>query len=664
MLEADNQSMQIVGDIQTASDYQTRQAIQWTISAEVVAYIVLAIVSVLFRVAELDAVPLSDAEAQQALHAWHTVNAHAPGEFVISDSPINYWTQVFAFSTLGASEFTARWGAVLAGVLLSLSPILFRDRIGITRSFVWSVLLSLLTVPVVSSRYADGTTWMMLFTVLTMWMVWRYWYSEKLSDAMWATAFITPMVLLSSPSGIPLFVILLMSGWLAVWRTALSAPERLDLPGDDILQTSLRRLAEFPFLKVAFIPVIVILTVATGSMLNPAGLSTVSELINSAMTGITQPTTNSGARLGFLALLTYEPLLIIFAIGGSWLLWKHGDVTYVDRFAVAWAVVGSLGLLLYAGATASDAMWVVVPLTLLASYGITELMINRLVVVLWMDNEDTDGDLYSTQFWWTKWVISMGVFVFLIVISVHFLEVSRDLLSLPPQIGFGEAVTQLFGVQFNEFRYALLWFVLVMVFGIIGFLLIASFWGNDTTLQGLGIGFVIFMLMSGIGGAWNISVENTDSPADLWHQSMTAKDAYLLRDTMFELASRDSQGFPLLGVSVVTDEAGVITNDGLVAWLLRDFTNAEFVNSVNAVQGNQIILMAQTSVTDPDLGGDYVGQSFTLRRDWSATQLYIMDVLAWWTQHRFRKEQQIKEVSILWLRQDVFNGIPVNQRPR
>jgi hypothetical protein len=664
VLEADNQLMQAVGIHQTSSEHQTTQTVQWNISVEVVAYIVLAIVAVLFRVAELDAVPLSDNEARQALHAWHTVNAHVPSEFVISDSPVNYWMQVFAFSTLGASEFTARWGAVLAGVLLSLSPILFRDRIGITRSFVWSVLLSLLTVPIVSSRYADGKTWMMLFAVLTIWMVWRYWYSQKLSDAMWATAFITLMVLLSSPSGIPLLVILLLSGWLAVWRTALSAPERLDLPGDDILQTSLKRLTEFPYMQVAFIPVIVILSVATGSMLNPSGLSTVSQLINTALTGITQPMADDGVRLGFLALLTYEPLLIMFAIGGSWLLWKHGDVTYVDRFAVAWAIVGSVGLLLYAGATASDALWVVVPLTLLASYGITELMVNRLVIVLWMDNENSDGDLYTTQFWWAKWIISLGALLFLMVIAVHFLEVSRGLLTLPPQIGLGEAVTQLFEAQFNEFRYAMLWLVLAIVFCIIGFLLVASFWGNDTTLQGIGLGFVMFMLVSGVGGAWNTAVEQVDSPADLWHQRLTAKDAYLLRDTLFELADRDSQGFPLLGVSVVTDQSGVIANDGLVAWLLRDFPNATFVNSLDAVRGDQIIIMAQTSVTDPDLGGDYVGQSFILRRNWSVMQLYVMDVLAWWTQGRFRTEQQVEEVSILWLRQDVYDGIPITERPR
>lgn len=649
--------MQTVANLQTTTE-QTRS---WAISVELIAYIALALIAILFRVAELDVVPMSDIEARGALHAWHTVSPTAPGEFIISDSPLNFWMQSIAFSTLGGNEFAARLGAVVSGVLLSLTPILFRERLGQTRTFVWSVLLSVLTIPVVSSRYADGTTWMMLFTILSIWMVWRYWYSHKVSDAMWATAFITLMVLLSSPSGIPLLVILLASGWLAVWRTALSAPERLDLPGDDILQTSLKRLTSFPFIQVAFVPIFVIVAVATGFMLNPSGLSTVSQLINTALTGITQPS----GDVGLLALLTYEPLLIIFALGGAWLLWRHGDVTFVDRFAAAWAIVGTVGLLLYAGATTSDAMWVVVPLTLLASYGITELMVNRLVIVLWLDgNDNADGDLYSTRFWWVKWVISLGVLLLLMVISVHFLEVSRALLMLPPQISINEAMTQFFEAQFSEFRYSMLWLVLALIFGGVGFLLVASFWGNDTTLQGVGLGFVLFMLISGIGGAWNTSVQNASSPAELWHQSATSTDAYLLRETLFELADRDSRGFPLLDISVVTDGVGIIENDGLVAWLLRDFPNATFVNSLNAVQGNQIILMSRTSVNEPDLGGDYVGQSFVLQRNWSVTQLHLMDVLGWWSQRRYRTEQQFEEASILWLRQDVYDGIPINERRR
>lgn len=643
---------------------QPNSSAQISISIEVIAYIVLLIVAVLIRVADLDRIPMTEFEAQQALAPLHAINPNTPGEAIVANSPMTYWTQLVTFTAFGANEFSARIGTVIAGVLLSLSPLLFRSRFGVTRTFIWSLLLTLLTIPVIASRYAEGTTWMMLFTVLTMWMVWRYWYSEKLSDAMWAVVFLTFMVLLTDPTGLPLLVILLVAGWLAVWRTAISAPERLDMTGDDILKIALSRLMTFPYLKVAFIPVLVVVAMATGFMLHPSGLSTVSQLINSTITGISQPPYESGIRLGLVALVTYEPLLIIFAIGGTWLLWKHGDLTYVDRFAVGWVCVGTLGLLLYTGARPAHAMWVVVPLTLLASYGITQVLVNRLVVVLWTEDTDSDDDLYSTRYWWVKWVVSLGTLMLLMIAGVHFHEIARSLINVPPQASLGDTVTQLFSSQFVEFRFSGAWFTLMVIIGFVTFLLVASFWGNDNTLQGVGIGFFFFLILSGIGGAWTASVQNSNSPAELWHPTATAYEFNLLRKTLFDIADRDSRGFPLIEVSVVTDSQGVITSNGLVAWLLRDFPNVNFVGNLEAVRTNQIVLMAQTSVNSPDLGSDYVGQSFVLRRKWSIAQLAPVDVLAWWTQRRFRVEQQFEEISILWLRQDVYNGIPVGERSR
>ena len=96
--------MQVVAEDQAVSENQITSTTQWGISVELLAYIVVAIVAILFRVAELDAVPLSDVEARGALHAWHVVTPTAPGEFVISDSPVTYWTQLISFSTLGGNE--------------------------------------------------------------------------------------------------------------------------------------------------------------------------------------------------------------------------------------------------------------------------------------------------------------------------------------------------------------------------------------------------------------------------------------------------------------------------------------------------------------------------------------------------------------------------------
>jgi hypothetical protein len=63
----------------------------------------------------------------------------------------------------------------------------------------------------------------------------------------------------------------------------------------------------------------------------------------------------------------------------------------------------------------------------------------------------------------------------------------------------------------------------------------------------------------------------------------------------------------------------------------------------------------------PELGGDYVGQSFTLRRHWSTTQLNPIDVWAWWSQRKIREEQIQQDIAILWLRQDIYNGIATTQ---
>ncbi len=649
---------------QTASEHSTGR----TVSVEWLAYLGLALFSLLLRLSVLDSVPISDFEAQGALHAWHTVEDDAPGTFSVSSTPLTHLTQLLTFTTLGADEFSLRIGTALAGFVLTLTPLLFRDSLGKTRTFVWVALLTLLTIPIAASRLADGSTFMILFTVLAIWMIRRYWYSQQLSHAMWAMVFVAFMLLLSNPSGIPLLVILLLSGWLAVWRTALSAPQRLELPGDDILQLAVRRLREFPFAKVIALPIVVVWLSATLFMLNPAGLRTVSHLVSTSISGITQSHAVDGVRLGFAALLAYQPLLIIFALGGAWLLWKHGDVTFIDRFAAAWALVGTVGLLLYPGAMASDAMWVVLPLTLLASYGITQLMVNRRVVWLWSDDDDeeeeSDPSLYSTSYWWVKWVFSIGVLFFLLIFAVQFIQVARLMLSLPAGSGFGDLFNLLADSSQARLAQGLGLLLMTAIIAFIIFLLVANFWGWSTCLQGLGIGFLWLMLLSDLGGAWQSTVVNVSRPNSLWYPSAVNQDAYFLRETFFDLADRETSGFPLLEVTVVVDQSGIIKKDGLVAWLLRDFPNVRFVHSAEEAAQDQIILMKEDESAAAALDGDYVGQSFALRRRWSIAELGIWDLPAWWSQGRLRDGSSTEETVILWLRQDVYDGIPVEERAR
>lgn len=634
------------------------------VSVEALAYVALALLTLLLRIADLDTAPLTDFEADLALQAWHTVDNDAPGAFQVSSSPLSHGSQLIMFSLLGANEFTARLGAALAGTALALAPLLFRESLGRTRTFVWAGLLALLTIPIVSSRTADGTVFMMLFTIMAIWMIRRYWYSRRFRDACWAIAFLSFMLLLCSPSGIPLLLVLMVAGWLAVWRTAISAPQRLDLPGDDILQLAVKRLRDFPIASAAFVPLLLVVLTSTVFMLNPAGLSTLSALVNEAITGITQSSSFDGARHGFVAIFAYEPLLIIYALGGAWLLWKKGDITYIDRFAAAWAAIGALGLLLYPGAKATDAMWVVVPLTFLASYGITQLMVNRRVVVLWTQNDDEEADsaLYTPRYRWVKWAISVGVLMFLLILSVQFMQVARLMLQLPAGITFAELIPLLLEPAQTQLLHAIVLLLVTAIVAFVVFLLTANFWGLGTCLQGVGLGFLWMTLLSGIGGAWNSSVAYDENRGDLWRQRSIANDAYLLRETLFELADRDTSGFSALDLYIVRDAKGIIRNDGMVAWLARDFPNARFVNKAEEAARAQIVLAAQNDALAEALEGDYVGQRFLLRRVWSFTQLGIWDLPAWWTLGRLRGDSWREEHIVLWLRQDVYDGIPGDQR--
>ena len=659
-------SMHIEPTMTSAAESRDSRLSAPTIPLEALAYIGLALLALVLRFADLDIAPMTDAEAEGALPAWRAIEDDAPGGFMTSSSPLTHLSQLVSFTLVGASEFTARLGAALAGAALALTPLLFREHLGKTRAFVWSVLLTLLTMPLVMSRNADGVAFMMLFCVLTIWMIRRYWYSRRLADAFWAIACLSFMTLLSSPSGIPLLAIMLVAGWLAVWRTALSAPQRLGLPGDDILQLAFKRLRDFPIARAAFVPVLIVFLTSTAFMLYPAGLRTASQLLNDAISGITQSGSLDGTRLGFVALIAYEPLLLIFALGGAWLLWKKGDITYIDRFAAAWAAIGAFALLLYPGAGATDAMWVALPLTLLASYGITQLMVDRRVVILWAEDEEdsAEGALYSPRYRWVKWAISAGVFMFLIALSAQFMQVARLLLELPAGASPAEFFPLLLESSPARLLPALGLLLMTAIIALIVFLLTANFWGLGTCLQGVGLGFLWLMLFSGLGGAINGSMADSTHPRALWRQSALAADAYLLRETLIEMANRRADGAASLEVVVARDDDGIAETDGAVAWLLRDFAKARFVNTAAEASGAAIVLMAADEAREAALQGDYVGQRFALRQNWSFAELSLWDWPAWWTQGRLREAVKREDRLMLWLRQDVYDGVSQDRAPQ
>jgi hypothetical protein len=136
----------------------------------------------------------------------------------------------------------------------------------------------------------------------------------------------------------------------------------------------------------------------------------------------------------------------------------------------------------------------------------------------------------------------------------------------------------------------------------------------------------------------------------------TNADVFLLRETLFEVADRETKGFSTMPLTIEAAQ------DSVLAWVVRDFVNTRFITDLNEARGEGVVLIS--SQVMPDLGGDYVGQDFTTGESWSLQSLSDLDMLAWWTQQKVGYDAEASHdltTALLWLRQDVYDGLPEEQ---
>ncbi len=649
--------MQIVNQEQPASrTTDDTSSVQVALSLEAVAYLLFIGLALALWLGQLSAVPMTDLEASRALPAWQMVNPDAPGTPQPATSPVVFWLQAATFSVLGATEFAARLPGVLGGLLLMLLPLLWRQHIGAGRAFLMSVLLALSPVVMMSARTADPVLWASVFTLFMLWALWHYVATENQSAATLTGVGLAGLLFLSAPGGLWLLLILLLAGGGALWWSMLAAPDERDSPGDDLWYTAKRKLLRFPRARAFAALVLTVFLVATGFMLYPGSLQIVGQGVGAAFAGLTQSAQpNAPGAFPLLVLLTYNPLLIAFgAVASGVIILRGADFT--ERFAILWLALMALFLAVVPGAMAAHALWLVLPLVYLVACLAVDLFEYHMPPLFWMDEWFEEADNYA----WMKWVVASVTVILFFMLTVHLGEIGRGLVNMPSQWSlnvFSEA-------RFNEMRYSILWVLITLMFGMVLYLLSSSLFGRDNALQGAGIGVLVFMLGAGVASGWNASVENVTHPPEVWHVNAVSPDAVTLRETLHDLDRRSDGGLSLLPVTVVTDAEAGLTDDGLVAWLLRDFENARFTDSVDIASRDEVILLPAASDDDPELGGSYVGQSVTLRQAWSVSSLRGQDVLAWWLQRSVPQADFDSDTAVLWVRMDVYDAIPADERPQ
>lgn len=643
--------MQAVSQPPTPTTHSGAVGLQ--ISTEWVLYGLLVLFVLVVRVADLDIVPMSDVEATRALAAWHFVVPDAPGTPQAADSPIVFWLQAIGFSFLGGTEFAARLGGVLGGVILTLMPLLFRLRFGREFTFGWSLLLGLSAVPFIAARTSDPALWSAIFALGLLWALWQHHDTRQWHHALWAAAFAAGL-LLSGSGGLVLAVSLLLSALLNLWWLIAKAPEERDTPGDDLVQASGEWLRSLPLQAMLATLAFTVFVVSTGFFLYPTGLSITANALSGALTGLLQASQpDAPFAHGLIALIVYEPILLILGGMGVGLLFMQRETSVASRFARIWSLVGLMLLLLYRGATPGDALWVVLPITWIVAYLAQAAVRDIEAPVFIFDDYFAD----SSRFWWAKWVLGVIVLALLIMLTLHLQEVGRGLLEVPPN----SSASILLDARFQTARGSALMVIFVVLLTVVGFFLAASFWGNAITAQGYAVGGLLFLLVTGVSMGWSVAVANADNPAEIWHVSAISPDAYLMRETISDIADRDTLGFSELGINVLLDDNNTITDDGLIAWLLRDYENARFTGSLETLAREEIVILPASEV-EPDLGGSYIGQSFVLRRTLSDGLTRGLDFPAWILQRRLRGEGWAEETAVVWLRLDVYDGVPPDNR--
>jgi len=598
------------------------------VTLEMALYAALLVLGLALRVAELDRVPITNGEAQAALAAW---NAVLPGHTsaTTAGSPLIFSLQVALFETLGRGEFAARLATALAGVAVIFVPLLFRDALGRTRTFLLCALLAGSPVLLIASRTSSGTVWAALFAGLSLWALRRYWQERQAVHAALAAVFAAAMALLADPAGLILGLTLFVAGAAATLLIRLDNPDAVDTLATDTPREIVSPFRQFPYRLALSAALLAVILVSTLFMFVPAGLSNVGELISAGAGGLTTRAPGTPPFYALLTSLFYEPFLWLLAAAGIGIAIRRG-ITARERFLVAWLAAGVVASLLYAGTTPAYALWLTLPLAALASRAVTEALSDD-TRLLW----DIPG--------WSRWALALATVALLAVLAVSLQSIGRSLMRQIPSDGLQ------FLSQIDPVGAILV--IMVIMFFIVGFFLAASLWNGSTAARGGLLGIFLFGIATSLGSGWTAATVRADNPTEFWHLDATTQDAPLLRATLLEVAKRESRGIPNMPVYVVAPD------NGLVAWLLRDFGDVTYLDSATEARGGEIVLLPTQSDGLPDLGGSYVGQAFVLRRGWDFDTLRPMNFPAWWLQRRMNADKPPTEAMTLWLRQDVYEGV-------
>lgn len=304
----------------------------------------LLLAAALARLVNLGHLPLSDAEAQQALAVWRywqpetaVFTPGSPAYFSLT----SWFTQLFGFG-----DGLMRLIPALFGLGLIYLPWLLRHRLGTHGALVTAVLLTISPLNNVTARTAGGDS-IAMFALLLLFIAFIR-YQETAASRWLNTLFAALGLGLTSSALFYSGFITLLLAWLIHSRLGLS----LFVAGWQVRPT------ETNWRKGTAVCAIVFVLLSSFFLLLPGGIGASARLVGEWFQQFGGPRSLDP----LLAFVRYEPVLVILGIVGmGWAIWRNQPLALL---AVYW-LSSSLILLLLQRSFMNNALLLTLPAALL-----------------------------------------------------------------------------------------------------------------------------------------------------------------------------------------------------------------------------------------------------------------------------------------------------------
>jgi hypothetical protein len=560
-------------------------------------YGAVILIGVITRLLDLGKIPLSPAEAIQALAIW---NAWQPGvETMAIVSPAYHAFTSPLTQLLGFSDSVMRLVPSIFGVAMILLPWWLRNFTGRLGALVAALLIAVSPIFVISSRTVGGTS-IALFAGLLLFVGWLNFQSSNSENWFYIMGFALGLGLASSPLFYSILVTL-GAAWLgqkilgpSLFKDELGNRRPSYRPDPGTLRNS------------ALIALGTFLFVGSGFLLSIGGIGGAARIFAEWITAFFGPVAVQDWLRPLSAIIRYE--LIVVVIGGMAIIWA------------TWRGKSFPMMLLY---------WFAAALILLFLQ--RSVMTNTLVLALagfLLTGTFVDA-VFRVKTGSIKWLVALVVALLGSVIYVNLGRFSRLLASD-------------IALDVRTRGYHIL---LIIVAVAVILIVLAILWSSErrAAVQGLLVGLLVLL----VGYSWSTAIwlgtEAANDPREPWVQSASDDDIRLLTSTIQQVS------WQVKGSEVDLDIFSTIDNPSL-NWYLREMKGFELGDGISPSLVASGLLTEV--IAEPQLATEYFGIELGYSRPESDYPLTPSQLLAWWLFHDAQLPI-IEDRLIFWLQADL-----------